>query len=1248
MSACPAVDLTKIKRAFAGRSMSALDVMVVDSGCSNHLLGNPTLLTNLRRIPRTYFKGLGNVAVEWVGDSAYGEAYYAEGFEYNLVSWSQIGREREILNAKRSFDEDAETFSISIHGNPSLVFPLDPDLDLYTLSVTDDHFVRQMQTKLAFGGKRSKKIQVEVPNNAEVNTPVPTTIVADVPVIETEEIDTTADTRLAQTEEVVGAPLTHPGLGIPVAGSSAQPLTVHAQKRAAEARRLHSAVGHPSSYAFRLMLANVLSNTTCTPADVTTAEKLFGECVHCAKGKQTIVKTGGTYALATEIGQVLHADLVYGRNGRDVITKRPTMATWLHAVDELTGYVLLIEVISKNTDNLLDALTRMASYFQRYGHVVRKVMVDAESALKSCTTSMGMKGIDLLPRPPGEHEKYAESHTRVLRERMRAIESHMGFVLPNVLVSYLAIAACFSYNLAPNNRSALGSPHTYVTGEKVDAQTYGKFLFGEAVLIPPKEAHTTTNRDEPRATEGMFLGHLFGMPGSGYFLTFPASSKASVQIRSVASARAMTPTTAYMENINGLWPAGTVVPMSVEDELHRVITADDFKKMVAESRAASSKSHKGVGSAGGVKQSMRFAEVLVDPTPEPVPEIAPMLDVPLPDAVMPITVEQTPSPPSTVEQEQTEPPHRRSARANKGVPYKPVNLAVRDEDTELYLFDVSRHALVASIGDELAQFGKPGEVALTKEVQQLLDLDVIEGTNIANEFRTWTSEQRHEILNCRAFLEEKRDGRIKARIVGGTGSSRQVRGNYNDVDSHTVRSETVMLMLKIAAQRLSRLAVLDVPGAFLHAAMRDMRKGHDPSTPRYVKMTGLLVDILVKLKPEWRKYVNDKGVLILELKKALYGLIEASRLWNEELTKTLIAAGFTQSVMDPCLYIHKEKNLLLCVYVDDLLLSYQLPEDLQWLSDVLESKYGAPRVQSGDTVDYLNIRIRRLTESFGSFPAGSYVVDQSDYARDMIAKYNIVGTSSMPHDEDFFDVDEESEKLDSEQTSRYVSICMSLLFTCNRVRVDVFLHTSFLCTRLKEPTEQDMTKLTRVMQYIAGTIDFGMVYSSGDDHLNVFAWIDASYAVHADAKGHSGTIVSVGNASTTGGNIIYVKSRKQKLVARSSTEAELIALHDGLPQVVWTRNLLEELGYKQPEAEVFQDNKSTIFMAETGRGNHNRSKHIAVRFFYAKGLIDEKVVKVTHLSTHEMVADAFTKALPKRQFLKMRDALLSDLSSLPA
>ena len=222
-------------------------------------------------------------------------------------------------------------------------------------------------------------------------------------------------------------------------------------------------------------------------------------------------------------------------------------------------------------------------------------------------------------------------------------------------------------------------------------------------------------------------------------------------------------------------------------------------------------------------------------------------------------------------------------------------------------------------------------------------------------------------------------------------------------------------------------------------------------------------------------------------------------------------------------------------------------------------------------------------------------------------------------------------------------MAMSLLFTCNRVRTDVFLHTSYLCTKLKNPTTNDLKKLVRVFEYINYTSTYGLIYSSGSPDLRVFAWIDASYAVHDDAKGHSGTIISVGHDRTSNGCVVYVKSRKQKLVARSSTEAELIALHDGLPQVVWTRALLEELGFEQKPSLVFQDNKSTIFMAETGHGNHHRSKHIAVRFFYAKGLLDHGVIAVEHLSTLEMLADTFTKPLPRVLFLKIRSHTLFNL-----
>mmetsp|Transcript_7689 Transcript_7689/g.18846 ORF Transcript_7689/g.18846 Transcript_7689/m.18846 type:complete len:91 (+) Transcript_7689:3482-3754(+) len=57
----------------------------------------------------------------------------------------------------------------------------------------------------------------------------------------------------------------------------------------------------------------------------------------------------------------------------------------------------------------------------------------------------------------------------------------------------------------------------------------------------------------------------------------------------------------------------------------------------------------------------------------------------------------------------------------------------------------------------------------------------------------------------------------------------------------------------------------------------------------------------------------------IRLKKALYGLKEAPRAWNDTLHKHLTEHGFRRSKVDPCLYFHDEKQLWVGVIVDDIL-----------------------------------------------------------------------------------------------------------------------------------------------------------------------------------------------------------------------------------------------------------------------------------------------------------------------------------------
>ena len=113
-------------------------------------------------------------------------------------------------------------------------------------------------------------------------------------------------------------------------------------------------------------------------------------------------------------------------------------------------------------------------------------------------------------------------------------------------------------------------------------------------------------------------------------------------------------------------------------------------------------------------------------------------------------------------------------------------------------------------------------------------------------------------------------------------------------------------------------------------------------------------------------------------------------------------------------------------------------------------------------------------------------------------------------------------------------------------------------------------------------------------------WVDASYGVHWDCKGHTGAMMSMGK-----GYILNV-SRKHKLNTSSSTEAELVSISDFLEMMMWCKYFMEAQGYTIEYNILYQDNKSTILLANNGRMSAGKnSKHIKNRFF----LITDKVVQ---------------------------------------
>ena len=212
-----------------------------------------------------------------------------------------------------------------------------------------------------------------------------------------------------------------------------------------------------------------------------------------------------------------------------------------------------------------------------------------------------------------------------------------------------------------------------------------------------------------------------------------------------------------------------------------------------------------------------------------------------------------------------------------------------------------------------------------------------------------------------------------------------------------------------------------------------------------------------------------------------------------------------------------------------------------------------------------------MTMDFGQ-QDGSVCISMSGYTNEILQLYSVTSTATSPATPKLFVIDTDSPCLPEPKRQLFHSAVAKLLYLAKRTRPELLPLISFLASRVTAATEDDMSKLRHGLSYLKASPDRGIVLKTTDPR-QVLAYIDASFAVHADMKSHTAVII------TLGAGPIYVESVKQKLVSRSSTEAELIALSDGITHAIWAREWLICQGYTSvPPVIVYQNNLSTKMM----------------------------------------------------------------------
>ena len=531
-----------------------------------------------------------------------------------------------------------------------------------------------------------------------------------------------------------------------------------------------------------------------------------------------------------------------------------------------------------------------------------------------------------------------------------------------------------------------------------------------------------------------------------------------------------------------------------------------------------------------------------------------------------------------------------------------------------------------SVREARQEYGESTDTAVSDELRGMLKKGVfhpLTAQELANKADT------RAILPCKMFLKPKYKNGVfqllKARLVAG--GHRQDRSLIPDSSSPTVCKPALFITAAIAAQEKRKVVTVDIGKAYLNADITGVKP--------LMKLGKELVDTLETM-PEWlQKYGKFQqrtpdGGAIVELDKALYGCVESSYLWYEHIRKTLEQAGYRVNPVEPCSFNKTRQDGVQCtiiLHVDDLFITTVSETMIKELLALLKRRYEDISVHEGDIHDYLGMRF--------VFKSNKVEISMVPFIKDLLLESRVNGIASTPAGNDLY-IQHDSVILSKERQNLFHTYAAKILYLSTLARPDLWVSATYLATRVQCANEKDEGKLYRVLRYLNGTRDLALTLGADPGVPFVSSYVDASFGIFDDAKSQTGCSVSLGTGS------VYAKTSKQKIVTKSSTEAELVALTDSSSQIIWTREYLHFQGYNQRSAKVYEDNASTILLAEKGRSLSARTRHVKIRYFFIKERIDNGELSLEYLPTGEMVADILTKPLQGEHFLRLRKKLMGE------
>jgi len=475
--------------------------------------------------------------------------------------------------------------------------------------------------------------------------------------------------------------------------------------------------------------------------------------------------------------------------------------------------------------------------------------------------------------------------------------------------------------------------------------------------------------------------------------------------------------------------------------------------------------------------------------------------------------------------------------------------------------------------------------------------------------QTWVIEPLpadRKAIGCRWLFRKKDDGRYKARLVA-KGYSQQPGIDYDETFAPLAKFTTIRILLALSCENDWEVEGMDVKTAFLNGTLDERIYMEVPE------------GIAIPVKKNANTYQPPMACRLI---KAIYGLKQSPRAWYGRIHTFLQEHHFTRSDYDHSLFINYEKQVILLLYVDDLLLAAPTKELIGWIRNKLHDEF--EMTDLGPLRNFLGLEIERNRGE------RTLHLSQSQYIQKILRIHGLERCNPSPTPADpHIRLERPSPEFEATAEARrqYQSAVGSLMYAMLGSRPDISYAVSKVSQYNSNPDSTHWTAVKRIFRYLAGTPNRGLCYGI---HGQGAGFTDADWGSGEDRKSIGGYTFMLNGAA------ICWTSKKQTTVALSSTEAEYMALTQAVKESIWLQAVLQDLraGKHRKEIKTINiDNQGAIALARNPQF-HARTKHLDIQYHFVREHVEKQAIVLTYCPTGEMTADIFTKALAQPSFIK--------------